>query len=67
MTNVCKECKSFSDGYCERGKKLTGVDPVWGHNTYSYRAFDYAFLERGSILPWRCGKKGKFFVAKKEV
>ena len=58
---LCKTCKHFSAdiaGYCIRGKKQTGVDPVHGYPVYKYKTFGFASIEREKII-FGCGKSGR--------
>jgi hypothetical protein len=63
---VCKDCKNFDDfGFnCVRGERQVGVDIVHGWPVHKYTVLRRAADERGSILPWRCGTKGRHFESK---
>lgn len=67
---VCKNCEHFeSAAYstrCVRGKTKVGIEPVFGMPIYKYTVNREAIDERYSILPWRCGKHGRYFEEKKE-
>lgn len=63
---ICTDCKNFEKGYCRRGEKVVGIDPVYGNKIYKYaKGFDrFADDERHSIFPWNCGKIGRHFEKK---
>lgn len=63
---ICSDCKNFEamGTFCVRGKRQTGVDPVYGYPIYRYKVLRLATDERESILPWRCGWVGRNFQAK---
>lgn len=66
--NVCIECAhcvdvQYHDRWCGR-KAYIDVDIVMGRESVKGRLNLYD--ERDSILPWKCGKQGRFFVAKVE-
>lgn len=67
---VCKNCEHFeSSAYsskCVRGKRQVGIDPVHGMPIYKYIVNSDAIDERHSILPWKCGMKGRYFEEKQE-
>ncbi|MNT14601.1 hypothetical protein D3C72_1496150 [compost metagenome] len=63
---LCKDCKHI-DGMgtmCARGERQVGVNPVSGHPEYKYKVLAYASSERGSWLPWKCGKNGRHWEKK---
>jgi hypothetical protein len=64
--NYCKDCKHFNDFglLCVRGRRETGNDPVTGMPEYAYTVLRRVREERESILPWRCGKRGRHFASK---
>jgi len=64
--NYCKDCKHFNDFglLCVRGKRQKGNDPVNGAPVHIYTVLRPVREERESILPWRCGKRGRYFAPK---
>jgi hypothetical protein len=63
---ICKDCKNYVGDFCLRGQKKVGVHPVDGSPIYKYPrgSLWLAYLERWSIFPWNCGKKGRHFEKK---
>ena len=59
----CKDCKHYNDigMLCVRGRRAAGNDPVTGRPEYTYKVLRPVNEERHSILPWRCGKRGRHF------
>jgi hypothetical protein len=64
--NICKDCKNYDEFrfLCVRGKRQVGIDPIQGAPVFKYDVLDYVWEQRESILPWRCGKKGRHFEPK---
>lgn len=60
---LCKDCKHYNDvgDLCVRGKHQVGVDLIDGPPVYEYRVLEPAHWQRGSIMPWKCGKRGRYF------
>lgn len=57
---LCKDCKFESYRMCALTAKRT-VDYVTGHVKVDYTNSTPCVDERNSILPWKCGKKARFF------
>jgi hypothetical protein len=49
---------------CVRGRRQVGVDPIHGTPEYEYKVNESARHQRESIMPWNCGKKGRYFEPK---
>lgn len=74
MENIkaCKDCKYFSQGfigeYCSKNSKITSFEiydfknGVIKKNIYNNKCRIEHM--RDSILPWRCGRKAKYFEQK---
>lgn len=60
-TNTCQRCKLKYESSCGRNKAPVGFDPVYGGRLYNWSDLPFASDERKSLMPWRCGPKGRFF------
>ena len=63
ILKTCNNCEHYDDfgSLCVRGKELSGYDPVTGNEQFKYKVLRSAREERRSILPWHCGKNGRYF------
>lgn len=76
---LCKDCKHYRDGLLSKATRAIGdnknmdcyrkdkdskdVDMVTGETLYFIDILD-ASEERASFLPWKCGKKARYFEPK---
>lgn len=69
---ACKDCKYFYQGfiwaYCNKNSKVTSYDVYdFKNGVITKNVYDNSSkIEdmRNSILPWKCGRKAKYFEQK---
>jgi hypothetical protein len=66
---LCCNCVHFNqnDRNCGRGQKYQKLDLMHGQTYTAYKPYKYAKSQRLSLLPWKCGKRGRFFQPKDAV
>jgi hypothetical protein len=55
----CKDCRFYQNSLCVAHSKLSEFDLVTGRERFAGRRVPER--ERASILPWSCGKQGRYF------
>jgi len=63
---LCNNCAHFDsyDHRCKRKQKYHELDLIHAQTHVAYRPHKNASIQRFSLLPWKCGKRGRFFQQK---
>jgi len=63
---LCSNCVHFN-GYdlsCNRKQAYQKLDLIHAQTYVTYKPYKNARTQRLSLLPWKCGKRGRFFQQK---